>query len=106
VRFVTRPDVVAVVQREQANAASIPEAFRDIAPQVLSFNVTSELLGESKLDLREGRLSIVDGKVRVPAIKTADGWTYQTRILRAGGDFTVDTNSYTVTGTILNITIP
>lgn len=105
VRFVTRPDVVAVVQREQAAATSVPAAFRALSPQILSFRVTSELLGETKLELREGRLSIVESTVRVPAVRTVDGWMHQGRVLRAGAEYTLDAPTYSITGVILSTAV-
>lgn len=102
VRFVTRPEIVAAVQHD-VSTVDRADAFLALQPQVLSLRVTAELDGETKGDRREGRLSIVDALVRVPALRTVDGWVYDNKNMRPGVELFLDTPNWQMSGIVLSM---
>jgi len=105
VRFVTRPEVLQEVQRTERDGSKTPppDASR---PTLVSHKVTDELLGTTKSDLSEGRLSVIEGVVRLPAIWTADGWQSDGVPLKAGAPFKLTAPTYVLEGEILSIAAP
>src|SRR5204863_1080697 len=94
VRFVTRPEVMEEVAR-QLKAGGPPDTSR---PALVAYEVIQELLGTTKPELREGRISIVKGLVRLTADWTANGWRADGVPLKAGTPFTLTAATYVVRG--------
>jgi len=73
---------------------------------LVSYEVTDELVGTTKPDLQEGRISIIRALVRVNATWTADGWQAEGRALKAGEDFALTAPTYVLHGLILKVETP
>jgi len=102
VRFVTRPEVVEEVARQQRSVP--PGGARDPStPALVSYEVVDELVGTTKDDLRQGKISIVKGRVRVTAAWTSNGWKAGETDLKAGALFTLTMPTYVLEGQILNV---
>jgi hypothetical protein len=97
VRFVTRPEVLEEVARRLDGAADTSR------PVLVSYEVTQELLGTTKPELHEGRISIVKGHVRLTANWTPNGWRADDVVLKAGAPFTLTAPTYVLRGEILGI---
>jgi hypothetical protein len=103
VRFIVRPDVLALVQRDIVQQRSDP--FRTLLPQVLSLDPKMTLTGDTKNDLKEGTVQVVEGLVRFPAVRTADGWSYDNRVIRPGTDIAVETPAWGLIGNVLSMAV-
>jgi len=99
VRFVTRPEVLEEVARHHRESSKTDTS----RPVLVSYEVTQELLGTTKSDLHEGRISIVKGVVRLTANWTANGWQADGVALKAGAPFTLTTPTYVLRGEILDV---
>ena len=107
IRFVTRPEVMELVRRDLAAVQREPEALQAVRPELISARQTDELLGQTKAELREGRIAIVEAVVRVPALRTPQGWSVDNKIVRAGAEYIFERPNYTLTnGIILGIDAP
>ena len=105
VRFVIRPEVLDEVkrsQRERPDRELHPTTSR---PVLVSYEVTDEVRGTTTGDVIQGRLTVVKCVVRVVAARTADGWQYDDRPLKAGASFKLTDETYVLTGDILSITV-
>ena len=103
VRFVVRPEVLAVVKQSQTatSGALTPTS----GPVLVSFQQDGgELLGNTKVDLKEGPVVIVNGVVRLLASKKAAGLQFETQALKAGAAFVLNTATYVLNGEILGFT--
>jgi len=103
VRFATRPEIVKAI--EQARQQPIPKTMRPETPkpELISYDVTDELVGTTKSDLEEGRLIVIRARVRVPAVKTGEEWVYERQPLKAGANFTLAAQTYVLTGVVLKV---
>lgn len=107
IRFVTRPEVMELVRRDLAAAQREPEALRALRPELISATQTQDLLGTTKAELREGRIAVVEAVVRVPALRTPQGWSVDNKIVRAGGEYVFERPNYTLAnGIILSLDAP
>jgi hypothetical protein len=102
VRFITRPEILPSIQREVHPGGS-RDPFLTLQPQVLSLRVTQELDGGSRLEQREGRITILDTMLRLPATRSADGWVYEGRPLKPGIELFVDTPNWQMSGIVLSM---
>lgn len=95
VRFVTRPEIVEHLRRSQpgVSAAGAPPDPAASGPVLLSFDVTGGV----------SRFSVVQGRVRVRATWTADGWQADGVAIRAGAPFTLTAPTYVLEGEILTV---
>ena len=115
VRFVVRPEVLEMVKRGPSNSVSaetrsVEDTQRALEPGqerplpkpvLVSYEVTDDLVGQTKNDLLQGRMSVVRGLVRVTAVRTPDGWQHGSQTVRAGMDFMLVTDSYLLRGEVL-----
>jgi len=53
-----------------------------------------------------GNARVTDAVVRVPIDRTSTGWRYKDRPLRAGEPFSFETAQYTVSGAVIDVTLP
>jgi Domain of unknown function (DUF4330) len=53
-----------------------------------------------------GGARVIDAVVRVPIERSATGWRYKDRLLRAGEPFSFETAGYTVGGEVSDVTLP
>ena len=53
-----------------------------------------------------GGARVMDAVVRVPIERTSTGWRYKDRLLRAGEAFSFETAQYTVSGSVIDVTLP
>jgi hypothetical protein len=53
-----------------------------------------------------GGARVIDAVVRVPIQRTSTGWQYKDRPLRAGERFSFETAQYTVSGAVIDVTLP
>ncbi len=103
VRFIVRPDVLSLVRRDVGRHRGDP--FQALLPQVLSLDVKMALTGDTKNDLKEGTVQVVEGVVRFPAVRTVDGWSYENRVIRPGTDIAVETPDWGLIGNVLSMTV-
>ena len=104
-RFVTRPEVVETIRQAQRQPFTPAAGPTTIQPVLTSFEVIDELRGTTMLDQKEGHLSVVKARIRVAAVRTAEGWQMDGRPLRAGGRFTLDAPTYSLNGDVLGFDV-
>jgi hypothetical protein len=91
VRSDVAPEVVSAVRKELSNSRrSIAAPFE---PSIESLQV----IGQS------GPGQIVMSQVRIPVVKTANGWTHRGALLRIGNQITIERGTYALTGSIVEI---
>ncbi len=105
VRFVTRPEILGVVQRSLA-VSTADATTRSSGPTLVSYDVIDDLVGTTKPDLREGRVSVIRARIRLNASWTPDGWYAAGVPLRAGAQFAFTAPTYVLRGDILSVGIP
>lgn len=105
-RFVTRPEILQAVRQAQQEQENSGRPASLSAPVLVSFDVVDDLLGTTKRDLQEGRITVIRALVRVPATKTAGGWEAAGLTLKAGAGFTLSAPTYVLEGEILSIETP
>ena len=95
VRFVTRPEILAQLQRSRGEAGGAdPQPNLDPArPVLLAYEVTGD------------RVPVVTGVVRLWATWTADGWQANGQAIRAGALLTLATPTYVMEGEILTVAV-
>ncbi len=101
IRSVVRPEVLALAQRDLA--APPRDLFGTLTPRIQSLRVERELVGETKNDLREGRINVIEAVFRLPATRTADGWSFENRPVRPGIDIQIETATYQLIGNVLTL---
>jgi hypothetical protein len=106
VRFVTRPEILEVVKQAQQEQPKSGRPANPSAPVLVSFDVTDDLVGTTKQDLQEGRMTVIRALVRVPATRSGAGWEAQGFTLKAGAEFTFTAPTYVLEGEILSIETP
>jgi len=104
-RFVTRPEVVETIRQAQRQPFAPTRGPTTLLPVLASFDVTDELSGTTKPDVKEGRLSVIKARIRVAAVRTPEGWQVDGRPLRAGVPFTLDAPTYSLTGDVLGFDV-
>ncbi len=95
VRFVVRPEVLAVVKQMKPGDTVRPGI-------VFQSLVERETLAPStRVERREGTLVVVEAQLRVSAQWRADVWQYDGQTLRAGAPFSLKTATFDINGDIL-----
>jgi hypothetical protein len=105
VRFVTRPEIVQMVERSRRLPPAAVSGAKPPRPVLESYQVTDEVVGSTKSDVVEGKVVVVRGTVRVMANRTEDGWRFNGQPLRAGASFTLTTETYEMQGVILSLEV-
>jgi len=105
VRFVTRPEVLQMVERARRQPPAGDSRSKLPRAVLESYQVTDEVVGNTKPDVVEGKLMVVRGTVRVMANRTEDGWRFNGQPLRAGVGFVLTTETYELQGVILNFEV-
>lgn len=121
VRFVTRPEVAAMVRNAERDVLPAEPAPAAARPILESFEVTEESASETltfgsssgapnnwafeRAATGPARLAIIRGVVRLSALWTADGWQVDGRPLKAGGPFMLNAPSYVLQGEVLSLEV-
>jgi hypothetical protein len=105
IRFVTRPEILEMVKRSRALSTTEPPS-RPSGPTLVSYEVIDDLVGTTKPDLREGRVSVIRAIVRLAASWTPDGWYAAGGPLKAGQPFILTAPTYVLRGDIISVEIP
>jgi hypothetical protein len=104
VRFVARPDVIALVREQDVDVS--PPAEGEGAAKIVSIQRRSEMTGEFTENLTDGtirgtqRVGVLECVLQMPVMKTPTGWTYRAQAIKAGAGITFQTDGYVVRGTI------
>lgn len=102
-RFVTRPEVLTILKKTQP--ASPVAAPTSSEPVLISYEVVDEVVGTTTDDRRQGRAVVVNAVVRVLAAQRPDGWMFDGQAVRAGAPFTLNTQTFSLTGDILSVEV-
>lgn len=106
VRFVTRPEILETAQRIQRRQSAEGAPPKPTVPILVSYQVTDELVGTTRYDVREGRMYVIKAVVRITAERTATGWRFNEFPVKAGALFKLNTESYVLDdGEILSLEV-
>jgi len=105
VRFVTRPEILQMVQRAQRQPSEPGPPSKVPRPVLESYEVEHDLLGTTKENIIEGRVVILRATVRVVAQWVGDEWQFDGRPVRAGAQFTFTSRTFDLSGMILSLEV-